>query len=132
MKRVCFDLQGGTNPVGIDRRLLSDVHEAFQLFVLQHDCHRDFFRRNVVDLLQKLPDQAKADTLIGLLMSCFRDIYSANRPISHNKSSRQPSQVVNEILDVMQEEQQPRLLPDTNMSIDLSCEFFGISTRSMD
>jgi len=55
-----------------------------------------------------------------------------DRPISHNKSSRQPSQVVNEILDVMQEEQQPRVLPDTNMSIDLSCEFFGISTRSMD
>jgi len=81
MKRVCFDLQGGTNPVGIDRRLLSDVHEAFQLFVLQHDCHRDFFRRNVVDLLQKLPDQAKADTLIGLLMSCFRDIYSASKLI---------------------------------------------------
>ena len=67
LKKLCYELQDGTNPLAISRRELADVKEAFDLFVLQYDHHKNTFLRNVISLVDRLRNSSKAAELTNLV-----------------------------------------------------------------
>jgi hypothetical protein len=78
LKCLCTDLQGGTNPVGLDRGVLEEADHAFKLFVLLHDQHCDAFPGNIATLLRCLHSN-RCDMLASMLVTSWKTIITRGR-----------------------------------------------------
>jgi len=64
MVALCVDLEDGRNPVGLPRAKLLFVRNAFDLFVLQHDYHKEAFLDNVIWLIKNTGFQDQFPNLV--------------------------------------------------------------------